>query len=435
MLLDDELQAFANLQFVLECEEIRLRQLGTNKPRIVRGPGKIFQKSDGKLYFELQVKRGQLHLPRAEALGEILPLATYYSLKTVDSLGREWKCAQAHPEVPKGRPGRSDIVCGEVFLLRGTRRQTPSPGTKHSVIGYVFSAGSRLHGVSFAMGSTQVQFTPGSDRMLVRANQEGRPLPASFGQRMLEALRFVTGALASWSVLIVAGPERTEISLNRIDRRALEALPPIAENTTVSARATEDLFRCYLKYALREKRPLWLHRLSAEWGEVLRANGGSLQTQATIWCIVVEGLLALVVLGRRLGRIVDPAQRKRLRVWRGRVLKYLEDRKCPDPIRNRFRGATDRWLEPSTREVMKKLGSIGAVDGNLEKRWGRLRNPSAHADREGQGHEDALFRECMAVLALLYQLSFYLIGYEGYFSDYAAKGWPLRKYPLKYPLK
>jgi hypothetical protein len=120
-----------------------------------------------------------------------------------------------------------------------------------------------------------------------------------------------------------------------------------------------------------------------------------------------------------------------VRVWRARVLRHLEEKKCPQKILDRFRGVTNRMLQPSPREVMKKLEAVGAVDVKLGKRWGDLRHPSAHADRERQGPEDALFRECMAVLALLYQLSFYLIGYEGWFDDYAAKGWPLRKYPLK----
>ena len=54
---------------------------------------------------------------------------------------------------------------------------------------------------------------------------------------------------------------------------------------------------------------------------------------------------------------------------------------------------------------------------------------------KAKGPTDELFRQCMAILALLYQLSFYLIGYEGWLTDYAAKGWPLRQYPLQAPVK
>jgi hypothetical protein len=202
-------------------------------------------------------------------------------------------------------------------------------------------------------------------------------------------------------------------------------------NTEGSAESTEEMFRRYLTYAMREKRPLYLHRLSAEWGEVLRASQGTLQSQATIWCVVVEALLVLVKAGKGLGTISDPKKRAQVRAWRRRVLKYLEDRKCPAGVQDRFLGATQALLQPSGREILKRLAAMDAVDGKLEKRWSALRNPSAHADREGQGSSDELFRECMAVLALLYQLTFYLIGYEGWFRDYAAKGWPLRKYPLK----
>ena len=36
MIQNEELQAFRNLRFALECQEIRLRQLGTKKPKVLR---------------------------------------------------------------------------------------------------------------------------------------------------------------------------------------------------------------------------------------------------------------------------------------------------------------------------------------------------------------------------------------------------------------
>src|SRR6476661_8324530 len=102
-----------------------------------------------------------------------------------------------------------------------------------------------------------------------------------------------------------------------------------------------------------------------------------MQTQATIWCVVVEALLKLVASSRRLGPISDPRKRARLRAWRNRVLKYLRDNNCPKEISDRFVGVTGRILQPGSREVLKKLEAVGAVDGKLEKRWSKLRHPSA----------------------------------------------------------
>jgi hypothetical protein len=42
-----------------------------------------------------------------------------------------------------------------------------------------------------------------------------------------------------------------------------------------------------------------------------------------------------------------------------------------------------------------------------------------------------LLRECVAVLGLLYQLTFYLIEYIGPYTDLGTCGWPLRQYSLK----
>jgi hypothetical protein len=296
MLRDEELQDFRNLRFVLECQEIRLRQLGTKKPHVLRGPGKIYQKGDGRLHFEAYVRKGTLTAIHADPLGEVLPRTRYYSLNATDWQGREWKCAQVHPSARRvWAAGRFMVVAGELRLLKGVEHEAGPRAVSYSVTGYVFSGdvsvpanqrttyrrtrgtGSWSEGgawdvAKFQIGDAQIHFEHDPDRMLVRASRKAGRFPASYGQKMLESLRFVTGALASWSVLIAAGPESTEVNLYRIDRRAAGVRPPIAKNTTVSAKATEDMFRGYLNYILTEKRPFWFHRLSAEWDEVLRAS-------------------------------------------------------------------------------------------------------------------------------------------------------------------
>jgi hypothetical protein len=84
MLSNDELKAFKELRFVLECQDIRLRQLGSKKPRVFHGPGRIFQEADGQLHFEAYVNKAGLELPQSGALGERLPKSRYYSLRATD---------------------------------------------------------------------------------------------------------------------------------------------------------------------------------------------------------------------------------------------------------------------------------------------------------------------------------------------------------------
>ena len=136
MLLEDELQAFSSLQLVLECEDIRLRQLGTKKPRIVRGPGKIYQKADGHLHFEVYVRKGSLHDPGVSIVGEVLPRSTYYSLRATDWRGRRWTASHVYPRVRRWMPGRFNVVTGDLLLLKGVESETRSHDISHSVTGY-----------------------------------------------------------------------------------------------------------------------------------------------------------------------------------------------------------------------------------------------------------------------------------------------------------
>ena len=89
MLLAEELEDFRNLKFVLECEDIRLRQLGTKKPHKLRGPGRIYQESDGLLHLEMYVKKPAPEPADtfAGTVGEVLPRTRYYSLKATDWSG------------------------------------------------------------------------------------------------------------------------------------------------------------------------------------------------------------------------------------------------------------------------------------------------------------------------------------------------------------
>jgi hypothetical protein len=83
----------------------------------------------------------------------------------------------------------------------------------------------------------------------------------------------------------------------------------------------------------------------------------------------------------------------------------------------------------SDRERFALLAARGAVDPQVVERWQRLRPVSAHGNREGQGEEEELFPECMAVVGLLYQMVAHLIDYRGQLTNFAEPGWPLRPYP------
>jgi hypothetical protein len=207
-------------------------------------------------------------------------------------------------------------------------------------------------------------------------------------------------------------------------------VPPVSSNYTQSFEATTALFSCYLRHVLGQEDAALLHPLSAEWGEVLRAGQGTLQTQATIYCIAVEPLLRMIFTDRPGELQRDRDALAMVKRWTRQLRKFMAREGCPEHLQKRFDGLFAPLAGLSDRERLAHLASLGAVDRALAERWQRLRPVSAHGSREGQGDTEPLFQDCMAVLGLLYQLVAHLIGLKGWLTNLGAAGWPLRPYPL-----
>ena len=53
----------------------------------------------------------------------------------------------------------------------------------------------------------------------------------------------------------------------------------------------------------------------------------------------------------------------------------------------------------------------------------------AHGDREAQRELAALYAGCNALVTLLYQLYFHVVGYRGQYAHFGANGLVARNYP------
>src|SRR5687767_4915419 len=66
-----------------------------------------------------------------------------------------------------------------------------------------------------------------------------------------------------------------------------------------------------------------------EWGEILRASTGTLQTQATIYSVCVEPLLRIVFAERPAELQLDRDALARVKGWTRRLPKVPRDESCP----------------------------------------------------------------------------------------------------------
>lgn len=454
MLEQQEIEALRQRQFVLKCSSITLTQRGVEAPRSLSGSGRLFQTSEGRLEFESYV-----HTPEYPPFaflrpGDQVPESEYFDLIATDWKGRNWSATWVDVREDFGGPVNLSLPRGEVRSLEGVENLSAGSPQEYLLLGYVFSSvafpknnrsiiqyqrGSlpvtssnvpdiaefRAHAVDYHLRSED-------DFLLVRAAASTLAMPPHYKQRLLESLRFVLARLLSWDVVVERsnGQRRSTIYSRNgpIPEQALP--PPIRVDSDRGCISTASFFGDYLQHVLTAEDPEVHHLLSAEWGEVLRAGEGTLQTQAAVLSITVEAVLRMIFRQRPAEVRAERHELARAKQWLRKVRKYLRREGCPTDFLERFDGLFSRMTGLSDRDRLTWLADRGAIDASLEPRWAALRNPSAHADRERQGDEATLFTECMAVLTLLHQLIAHLVGYQGQLSNYVERAWPLRPYPL-----
>jgi hypothetical protein len=87
------------------------------------------------------------------------------------------------------------------------------------------------------------------------------------------------------------------------------------------------------------------------------------------------------------------------------------------------------------QDTLYALGDAGRVEKSYVEAWTYLRNRHVHPklqdlEKPTSADMQKLLDHIHKVEVLLRQLTFHLIGYEGPFTDYGARGFPSKQYPL-----
>ena len=73
---------------------------------------------------------------------------------------------------------------------------------------------------------------------------------------------------------------------------------------------------------------------------------------------------------------------------------------------------------------MWKLQEAGAITGEEIQSWKKLRHPSAHGGLDIQNQQmQELVDHMHHVTTMIYKIVFLSIGYRGYYSNVAIRGW------------
>ncbi len=248
-------------------------------------------------------------------------------------------------------------------------------------------------------------------------------IPDRFEWRVQDALRYVTMQPVAWCVLDKRELEHREVVIARRVRshRGLFCAPVDYESHP--AIDAWNLFFSYLEYTLSRKDTSTVDPISAHLHLVVAAESNQVDLIALLVCIAVEGLLkdCFEEAGRPTAEVADFASRlaARVRAW-----------KCNEAsLPQRIAGSIEQIKNSRPRDKLISLAKRGIVSTAMVNDWTKLRNKHAHASGPSDpSSAHTTFLNANSVYAMLNQLIFETIAYQGVFQDFGASGWPVRRF-------
>jgi AcrR family transcriptional regulator len=451
---ESELRDFLCAQLPIDCPQIRLVQNGTSNPRRLVGMGSLIVSPSDGVSARLTIRADPDHphdamaeLQNNENLtpGQFAPDAFYYRLDATDVRGRVWQNDAVHVRLMSSDVDTLvvQIKCDFVetrspFAGRDHARlifadDLQLPANRHSkserMVRGVRGMTMRLDHTGFRIDDTDVTYhrcaadPNGRSYEFTAAWPTGAAACYEFDQRLLEAIHFVTASLALpvWSEVAHAGQFTVRVSKHRPTKAGL-VRPPL--NRVNDPDAIFALLRAYFEYACRDPVGGACAPATRIIRSIIALDGAWLEAVALQICTAAEGLLnepQFKMLGAPGEAVVGE-------------IDALRDHLESAPVRDtalvtRARALLAPMKSSSAKDRLHQLASQQVISEAEIAAWNSLRHRAAHGtlridDAKLQPSLDSVY----AVCAVIYKLTFLLIGYRGKYTNYGVRGWPTHNF-------
>lgn len=450
MITDAERDALRQGTFSLDSLNCTITSNDSAAPSAYHGSITITQGPDGALTFKMFAPDAQTAFHAGHwTAGTLLADKDYYSLIAGDLQGRTWEARYLIPNVSMGVGGRGCVLTGMIHELT-MHDQSPIPRSDSAFDIEFFQpidlpANSNTHteqrlgrisvrsskvdlGVVDSVGF-HFEFHLGELSTRLRASAKGDQIVPHMDMRIIEALQFASGHTVLPAIIVIrqGNQEQLRIVSSGLKSVAVKGLPPTPRHTANSNGPAWDLFAKYLEYIATFGKEQF-HPLSVIWDGVLKAHAASIDTQVLVFSVAVEAMLGTIEVSN-----ANPARRQEMldeiTACNAAIEELLEGRSPAPEVTRRYRGLLASMLTPRPIDRLHDLAASNRINKALIGPWKRLRNSSAHGMSVPGGRIDGIVRDKDAVLTLMHQLTFHMLGYLGPFQDYASSGWPTVNYP------
>jgi hypothetical protein len=441
-------QTFIEGLLAIDCLEIKLIQNSSNEPRSYTLRGSLFVTPNNGVEGRFVWERDADHpfdmlapLKDAQQIlsGDVIPEDHFFCLRAVDTANRIW----THPAVSLYREEQTQaeiltISCDFIQVeLETTNKRTLAHFVFHEALGIrmnmihtstepVRNGKRQIMRRAAAKGAVdrfEIDYYPvtadkaeSAHELSAVAMPEISP-PSHFDSRLLEAIQFSVAKLA-WPIMreVIQGGKQI-ITLSKFrpfnNGHVQAAVPDLA---------SEDFFRlieCYYRYACSVTQGEEAAPLSKKIGGIFTLKGVWLDTIALLLGVSVESLLNEPVY-KKLG---VPGNEDRTKIQK--IIDYIGHAPHEPRLKERAARIIGSMKSSSASDRLYVLARAGVIDEADIKAWKSIRNAAAHGGLKVDPTKvQSLLAQVDRLVTMIYKLVFFRIGYQGVYTDYAARGWP-----------
>lgn len=448
------IERFKNNYLNIDCKKMVLKKRRKNN-EYFSGKGYICQEKNGCLTFKIYVTESNIKpLSNIDELsggvsGKLLQSDDLYDLEAVDVEGIQWSIKEVFP-LPSwditdptditvivtggihAMTGRLNIHCDSPYLRLHFFGEYKVPLNRMSAIE---SRGNkqyvRDHAEFEACGAQfEINQIPNSGETIIKI-MSPTELPESFDLRVQESFQYITAKPAFWQAMVESRQNELYLCLTPNRKKSLSTRfnPPIHPAYSEFQEYGWALFSLYLSYVTKNTAGTYWNPVAYHLYNACEATSTSLDSSAVGLSVAVEAVSNLVVLDEQNKNQELADFQHRIRAW----LKQQTD--VSENIAKRVTGTINGMTNKRPQDTLFSLAAAGKVQKEYIKSWTKIRNKHVHPKPKDlniptQADTQNLLDEINKIQVLLWQITFFIIGYDGYFTDYGTHSFPSIKYPL-----
>jgi len=449
---EEVIDEFREGNLEIDCRAMTLIQR-KDRGEIYRGKGYIRQADDGAFEFKLYVVSTENVTPYQSfarlvsvQAGSLHPDEVFYDLTAIAHDGTKWTAERLLPGFSWDIRDGEVIVHGHILSIK-SQTDSQEKFTPFLQLHYFdefelpFSKASETERWGQKRHTTDKAEFEGlgakwkvrkrDQRVVVEIDSTADSFPPSFEYRVQEAFQFLAAKPVFWRARLSGNQTKVEFELVSPWRRSIKTQMglPISRATDGYFQHSWRLFQLYLEYVAANTKDTQWNPVAYHLYNAIEASANSIDAWAVGYCVALEALTSFVSLEN------DAEHRGHIEGFQAKLRKWLaEETEYPDLV-PRLDGMISGLASERVQDKLHELSETGHVTRSYIRSWTKLRNRHVHPRPVDLRKPDASYTQGMLDLihqveVLMFQLVFHLIGYNGPFTDYGAKGFPIGHYPV-----